>query len=104
VVELEFASVVARRVRTKEIDAPGARHALANFVADRAAGLYRLIGVQPSHFAQARAWIETLATSLRTLDALHLALAHGESLPILTADVKLAHSARRLGVKVRLIR
>lgn len=100
-VELEFASAVARKVRTRKLTVEGAREALGDFHADRAAGRYRLAGLHESHYIQARHWIETLRTPLRTLDAIHLAVARGASLPLLTADRQLADAAKTLGFKSR---
>ena len=56
-----------------------------------------------AHYVQARRWIESLAAPLRTLDALHLAVAHGHSIPLLTADRQLARAARKLAVRIRLL-
>jgi len=46
----------------------------------------------------AKNWIAMFNTSLRTLDALHLALAFAAVLPIFTADIQLKTSADSLGV------
>ena len=49
-------------------------------------------------------WIGRFDTSLRTLDALHLACASSNNIPLVTADDALARSAEALGVKVQLLR
>jgi predicted nucleic acid-binding protein len=102
-VTLEFASVVARRVRTRELPAPEARAVLADFHADRAAGLYEQAAVHAAHYTQAQRWLESLDVPLRTFDALHLAVAHAGSASLLTADRKLAAAARKLGLRCRLV-
>ncbi len=47
----------------------------------------------------ARNWIGNFETPLRTLDALHLAVAFTNKLDIVTADIALAKSAEILGIK-----
>jgi len=103
IVDLELTSVVARKVRTRELTSRDARDALRDFNADKTAGRYRLADVLASHFAQAREWIASFEVPLRTLDALHLAVAHGHSVPVLTADRQLVRAARKLGVRARLV-
>jgi predicted nucleic acid-binding protein len=102
-VELEFASVAARKVRAGELAAAAARNALTLFGQHAADGYYRVIAVTDAHYLRARRWIEALDVTLRTLDALHLAVAHDEQLPLLTADRKLARSGRHLGIRIRLV-
>jgi predicted nucleic acid-binding protein len=47
--------------------------------------------------------VSVTAYALRTLDALHLAVAIAESLPVVTADQVLARAARREKSRVTLI-
>ncbi len=102
-VDVEFVSAVARKVRTAQLSPAGARQVLRDYDEDRSAGRYRLAEVGASHYAQARRWIESLEVPLRTLDALHLAVAHGQSIPLLTADRQLARAARKLALRIRLV-
>jgi hypothetical protein len=103
IVDLEFTSVVARKVRTRELTSRDARDALRDFNADKTAGRYRLAVVLESHYAQAREWIASFEVPLRTLDALHLAVAHAHSVPVLTADRQFARAAKKLCVRARLV-
>lgn len=103
-VEVEFASALGRRVRAGDLSAASARAALAQFHAHQSEGFYRLIPIERSHFDRARRWIETLRTPLRTLDALHLALAADSGSVLITADVRLARAASSLRVRRRLLR
>jgi hypothetical protein len=103
IVDLEFTSVVARKVRTRELTTRDAHDALRDFNADKKAGRYRMADVLATHYTQACEWIALLEVPLRTLDALHLAVAHGHSVPLLTADRQLARAARKLGVRARLV-
>lgn len=103
-VGLEFASVLARKVRAGELPRKDARAALAEFRDHEQAGLYHVLPVDPAHYMRARRWIESFRATLRTLDALHLAVAARVGFAILTADVRLARAARQLRVRRRLIR
>lgn len=96
-------SVIARKVRTRELAPRDARDALRDFNADKTAERYRLAVVLESHYSQARDWIASFEVPLRTLDALHLAVAHSHSVPVLTADRQLARAAKKLGVRTRLV-
>jgi predicted nucleic acid-binding protein len=49
----------------------------------------------PEHFRYARDLVAATKASLRILDALHLAVALAESLPLLTSDRDLGRAARR---------
>jgi hypothetical protein len=64
--------------------------------------LYRRLSVESVHFAEAREWLSTFGISLRTLDALHLAVAATEGATPMTADV-LARQGATAGVSARLI-
>lgn len=94
---------MARKVRTGELVRDAARSALALFHQHVDDCSYRVAAVTDANYAMARRWIEALDTPLRTFDALHLAVAHGHSVPVLTADRQLASAARKLGVRARLV-
>lgn len=56
------------------------------------------------HYAKARSLISSFNATLHTLDALHLALAVSEKLPLLTADCTLAAATRKFRVKTTLVK
>jgi predicted nucleic acid-binding protein len=60
-----------------------------------AEGFYRRIALSSDHYLRARQLIASKIGSLHTLDALHLAAAISESLPVMTADRDLAKAAKR---------
>lgn len=64
---------------------------------------YSYLPIQPKHFSTAMDWIAEFNTPLRILDALHPAIASKNKAPLLTADIKLAESAKKPGVEVTLI-
>ena len=55
------------------------------------------------HYHLAREWISRFTTPLRTLDALHLAVASQNNIRLVTADTALAASAQFLGVDILLL-
>jgi predicted nucleic acid-binding protein len=64
---------------------------------------YRMVPVGPREFSLARDWLRQFTTPLRTLDALHLAAACANGIPIFTADLGLARAAKLLGVDHHLL-
>jgi len=62
--------------------------------------LYRLISVENRHCQIAKNWVVQFAVPLKTLDALHLAIAAEDDLTLLTADRQLVISARYFGISV----
>ena len=96
---LEFRCLLARRRRTREIDARTENRVFAAFEQDLRAGF---LSVQPLDDGLVPAAIEILVRlkshALRTLDALHLAAARSLGSPaIATADRVFANAAEALG-------
>lgn len=101
--ELELASAVSRKIREKSIRRDDGGKIIALFEAHVSQGLYEKISVGPEHFQIAKAWIAQFSTPLRTLDALHLAIANMQKAHFFTSDLLLAKAARHFDVKVQLI-
>jgi hypothetical protein len=76
---------------------------LSQFKAHSDGGFYRMIAIEQRDYALARDWLATFHTPLRTLDALHLAIAFSNGLDVATADNVFAASARHFGVKYEFI-
>lgn len=95
----EFASAVARRVRMGEVAGRDARTAFANFDiwTGRAA---RRIETVPSDMLAAGAMLRRLDLTLRTPDALHIAMAQRTAAVLATFDGKMAECAEALGCAV----
>lgn len=102
-VEVEFHCSVARKVRAGAIARSDAARIFSEFQRHLAAPRFRVVQVEMSDYTLARNWIAQMATPLRVLDAIHLAVASSNGLSLLTADEVLAASARHFGVKCRLI-
>jgi predicted nucleic acid-binding protein len=96
--ELELFSAISRKVREKGMDHKDAGRVIARFVAHQDNHYYTYLSVEAHHFRLARDWIGMFKLSLRTLDALHLAIASSEGLRIVTTDKSLLKSAKGLGL------
>jgi len=103
-VEVEFFSALARKVRAREMLVADAARTGEQFLGHLQAALYTRIAVQRRHFEAARGWLARFTFPLQALDALHLALADAEGLRLATADQDLSRTARSLGVAVTLVR
>jgi predicted nucleic acid-binding protein len=103
-VEVEFFSALARKVRAREMRVADARRIGEQFLGHLQATMYTRIPVQRRHYDVARAWLGRFVSPLRALDALHLAVADAEGLRLATADQVLSRSARSFGVTATLVR
>ena len=101
--ELEFCSLIATKRRLKELNARQSRRILDLFGNHVSEGFYRRMSLTGEHYLKARQLIGSTQSPLHTLDALHLAAALAEELPLLTADKGLAAAAKRHKSKVILI-
>jgi uncharacterized protein len=95
----EFASVLARRVRTRELAAEAARQAFTAFDA-WSTSRSRRVELGPSDVARAEGFLRRLDLNLRTPDAINIALAEHHSAALATFDIRMADAARALGVEV----
>ena len=71
---VEFASLMARKVRTRELDMSEANKVITNFelLVEMS---FRVLLPNGDDFDQARNWLGQFNTSLKAADALHLAIA-----------------------------
>lgn len=98
---VEMRCALARRRRNGEITKSYEESAFRAFESDARAGYLRVLPVNDDCTVNALALIERLrAIPLRTLDALHLALAQGARMKALaTADKTMAEASRALGLE-----
>jgi len=96
--ELELFSAISRKVREKGMNHKDAGRVTAKFVAHLDNHYYRYLSIEAHHFRLARDWIGMFKLNLRSLDALHLAVASSEGLAIVTIDQRLSKSAKGLGL------
>jgi len=98
--ELEFYSAVSRCVRMKEVSSTDGRKIISEFQLHINNHIYRMLSIMQKEYDLARNWIGNFETPLRSLDALHLAVAFSNKLVLVTSDTALAKSADKLGVKI----
>lgn len=99
--QVEFCSAVARLVRMKTIDKQSGQRVVATFQDHVDQQFYSFCPITQREYDLARTWLGLFQTSLRTLDCLQLAVAHGHGLPLVTADKALVNAARQLDVNVQ---
>jgi hypothetical protein len=95
----EFSSVVARRVRTRDLRPAEARTAFSNFDT-WCARHTQIIEIKRTDTMGATSLIRRLDLSVRTPDAIHIALVQRIGSDLLTFDKAMATVARTLGVPV----
>lgn len=95
----EFASAVAKRVRVEQFGIGDARLTLSNFDAWMSRGSQH-VSMTSSDIKVAEAYLRRLDLTLRTPDALHIAMVQRTGATLLTFDEKMAACARKLGTAV----
>ncbi|MBF0228531.1 MAG: type II toxin-antitoxin system VapC family toxin [Desulfamplus sp.] len=101
--EIELASAISRKIRENSFSKEDGEIILSLFQTHIDQKSFIYLPIQTKHYSIAKKWIAQFNTPLRSLDAIHLAIAHEKSIPILTADAKLANSAKILGVQAILV-
>ena len=99
--EVELFSAIARKVRMGELGQSDGNRIISKFSSHVDGNLFSMTPVESHHWRIARGWIGLFNTSLRTLDALHLAIASAGDFVLVTSDRRLIQAADILGVKVR---
>jgi uncharacterized protein len=95
----EFSSVIARRVRTRDLRVEEARTAFSNF--DGWCARYtRRVEIDTIDVSGASSLIRRLDLALRTPDAIHIAIVHRTSCKLLTFDKSMASAARAIGIEI----
>lgn len=95
----EFASAVARWVRSRELNMSEGHIALESFDSWVARSAQR-VEIRPADVAAASAFLRRLDLPLRTPDAIHIAIAQRLGAPLVTFDRRMAASARAIGAAV----
>lgn len=102
--EIEVASAVSLKVRTRDLGRQDALRIVRLFQRHSAEGLYSIVPVEAKAFRVSRQWLEQFSSPLRSLDALHLAVASLNDATLVTADRQFAKSAAHFGVPCDYIR
>jgi len=95
----EYASAISRRVRMRELTRRQGQFALTTFD-DWASDKARWIEISTHDIALATSFLRRLDLSLRTADAIHIAMAQRLAAALVTLDLRMAEAARILGVAV----
>jgi predicted nucleic acid-binding protein len=99
--EVELRSALSRKVRLGELSTTGATQIASRFFGHLEEGLYTRNPVERRHYDMAGEWLGRFTLTLRTLDALHLAVVTAGGFRLATADATLARSAKALGIETR---
>lgn len=98
--EVELASAISCKIREKNLSPEDGNKIINQFQTHLTESFYRLITVEDRHYQTAKNWILQFAVPLKTLDALHLAIAAEGDFTLLTADRQLDISAKYFGINV----
>ena len=101
--EVELVSALARKVSERELSRENANRVLIEFQSHLSQLLFKRIPLERDCYSVAFNWLAQFAIPLRTLDALHLAVAAQNNLELVTANKQLSQFARKLGVRARLL-
>ncbi|MDX1998517.1 MAG: type II toxin-antitoxin system VapC family toxin [Thermoanaerobaculia bacterium] len=96
----EFLVALGRKQKLNEITPLQSATVRAAFEGHFARGHFQALHLQPRHFRLAGELAGRSSVILRTLDALHLALAADTGFPLATFDRRLAEAGRGLGFEV----
>ena len=102
--EVEFASAVAKKIRQKELSSIDGNRILTKFLSHVKAELFQMIPVEDHHWRLASGWISLFITPLRTLDALHLAIASDRELRLVTSDKTFFQAAEKMDIDAVLLK
>ena len=95
----EFSSVIARHVRTKDINKDDAWLVFSNFDTWTARTTHRA-PMSTADIIAAEALLRRFELTLRTPDALNIAMAQRMGAMLATFDIKMASAARTIGTEV----
>jgi uncharacterized protein len=100
---VEFFSAVSRKLRNSEIDSKTAAKISAKYRSHLEANYFNCLLVQANHYSLAGSWISQFMLPLKSLDAIHLAIASCEDLSIVTFDRQLFQNAQKLDIDAILL-
>jgi predicted nucleic acid-binding protein len=103
-VQVELFSAVARKVRERELSRMDADKIISKFISHINGNYFQNEQIASHHYRLARDWLGRFSVTMRTLDAIHLAVASSLDATIITADKQLANAAVKLSVKSNLVK
>ncbi len=99
--EVELSSAVSRKVRMGELSQADGTRILSKFQSHIESDIFTIYPLEKLHWRIAAGWLRLCNTSLRTLDALHLALAFENELILATSDRHLINAANTLEISFK---
>ena len=96
----EVGSALRRKVHDKALTRADAQAAWEDFKQDVATGIFRLTELERRHYDHAAAQMWQTKERLRTLDAVHFAVAALDGFVMTTADDVMAKAGKELGIKI----
>jgi predicted nucleic acid-binding protein len=101
--QTELVAALSLRQRIGDLSLAEVQQVTALFTQHLDDGLYRSLHLTSAVYRQARQYIARFDLPLKAPDALHLAAAALEGIPLVTADRQLARNAEKLGIIVDLL-
>ena len=101
--EIELTSAISRKIREKNLSQADGNRILTQFQSHIEQKFFRRLSIEYKHFQMGKTWISQFNTPLRSLDALHLAVASSYNLTFLSTDLQLLESAKLIGVDISTI-
>lgn len=101
--DVELHSALAKKTRREELSTGDAERIQDLFRRHSIQDFYEIVRIEQDAYVQARKWMATKEPALRTLDALHLAVANRHNLSVLTADRGMSEAGDELGMDVTLV-
>lgn len=101
--QTEFVAALSLRQRIGDLSLADVQQVTTLFTQHLDENLYRSLHLNRAAYRQARDYIARFDLPLKAPDALHLAAAALEQLPLVTADRQLARNAETLGIDVELL-
>lgn len=102
--ELELFSAISGKIREGNMRREDGSRVISKFLAHLDDLFYVRLPIESHYYTLARDWIGQFTSPLRSLDAIHLAIASSSGSTLITADEGLAKSAELFSVGVYLIK
>jgi len=100
-VRAEFASLLSRKFRAREMKEAAAHRTLTTLDRHLSEEALRMVSIIATDFRQATEWIMAMRHSLRVPDAVHIAVAARHDAVFWTLDKELAKAAKWVGLTTR---
>lgn len=100
ITDIEMLSAMKKKERMGDIESKDADNAFQLFKHHRENGLFKVVDLSSAIFKASEIILQSTSTKLRTLDAIHLGVAHELRLELFTFDQVLLKSAEELKIRL----